>query len=62
MPTDMESQVLEFLEMAKKAITAEANGNVPFMSPSFIKERIEEILTKFGISERQRFESKEAML
>ncbi len=61
MPDEMEQQVLSFLEVGKKSIQAELEGNVPFMSPAFIKERIEEILSQYGISERQRFERKNAM-
>ncbi len=61
MPDEMEQQVLSFLEAGKKSIQAELEGNVPFMSPAFIKERIEEILSQYGISERQRFERKNAM-
>ena len=57
----MEQQVLSFLEAGKKSIQAEFNGEVPFMSPAFIKERIEEILSQYGISERQRFARKNAM-
>ena len=62
MPDEMEQQVLSFLETGKKSIQAELEGNVPFMSPAFIKERIEEILSQYGISERQRFELKNAMV
>ena len=61
MPDEMEQQVLSFLEAGKKSIQAELEGNVPFMPPAFIKERIEEILRRYGISERQRFERKKAM-
>jgi len=61
MPDEMEQQVLSFLEAGKKSIQAELEGNVSFMSPAFIKERIEEILSQYGISERQRFERKNAM-
>jgi len=61
MPDEMEQQVLSFLEAGKKSIQAELEGGVPFMSPAFIKERIEEILSQYGISERQRFERKNAM-
>jgi hypothetical protein len=61
MPDEMEQQVLSFLEAGKKSIQAELEGNVPFMTPAFIKERIEEILRQYGISERQRFERKNAM-
>lgn len=62
MSDEMELQVLSFLEAAKQSIKIEADGDVPFMSSSFIKEKIEEILRKYGISERQRFENKHAML
>jgi len=62
MADEMEQQVLSFMEAGKAAIKVELEGGVPFMSPSFIKERIEEILRKYGISERQRFERKNAML
>jgi hypothetical protein len=58
----MELQVLSFLEAAKQSIKIEAEDDVPFMSSSFIKEKIEEILRQYGISERQRVENKHAML
>jgi len=55
-----QDMVMSWLGTLEQSVRGESEGRVPMMPPNWIMAQIEEILEKYGISQKQRFQQKNA--
>ena len=60
MESDDQDAVMYWLDRLEKTIQAESEGKMPMLPPEYNISKIEEILEKYGISQTQRFQQKNA--
>jgi hypothetical protein len=60
-PTEDEQTIISLLDLMETQLQNEKDGNVGLLSPANVKSRLDPLLNKYGIGDRERFERKHAM-